>query len=44
MPRRVPDLTRIGALIGYQPTVTLDDILRRVIAHERASLEPANRP
>jgi UDP-glucose 4-epimerase len=43
MPRRVPDLTRIGALIGYQPTVTLDDILRRVIAHERASLEPANR-
>lgn len=28
---RVPDLSRIRALIGYQPTVTLDEILDRVI-------------
>jgi UDP-glucose 4-epimerase len=32
MPRRVPDITRIGALIGYKPTVELDEILSRVIA------------
>jgi UDP-glucose 4-epimerase len=32
MPRRVPDITKIGALIGYQPTVELDEILTRVIA------------
>jgi UDP-glucose 4-epimerase len=42
MPRRVPDLTKIQQLIDYRPTLVLDEILRRVIAHERASLEPAN--
>jgi UDP-glucose 4-epimerase len=31
MPRRVPDISRISALIGYQPQVELDDILTRVI-------------
>jgi UDP-glucose 4-epimerase len=31
MPRRVPDISRIGALIGYKPTVELDEILTRVI-------------
>jgi UDP-glucose 4-epimerase len=31
MPRRVPDISKIGALIGYQPTVELDEILARVI-------------
>jgi UDP-glucose 4-epimerase len=36
MPRRVPDLRKIQAAIGYAPTVGLDDILERVIAHERA--------
>jgi UDP-glucose 4-epimerase len=35
MPRRVPDLTKIQALIGYVPTVNLDEILRRVIAEIR---------
>ena len=44
MPRRVPDLTKIGRLIGYRPTVCLDDILRRVIAHRRARLAPAPQP
>jgi UDP-glucose 4-epimerase len=35
MPRRVPDLTKIRALIGYEPKVTLDGILDRVIASLR---------
>ena len=37
MPRRVPDLSKIRDLIGYAPTLMLDDILRRVIqAHQAA--------
>ncbi len=36
MPRRVPDLRKIHAAVGYAPTVGLDDILRRVIEHECA--------
>ncbi len=35
MPRRVPNLGKIHQLIGYRPEVDLDEILRRVIAHER---------
>jgi UDP-glucose 4-epimerase len=31
MPRRVPDIAKIRALVGYEPTVHLDDILARVI-------------
>ena len=37
MPRRVPNLDKIRAAVGYAPTVGLDEILRRVIAHERAA-------
>ena len=33
MPRRIPDLTKIKGLIGYEPKVDLDGILDRVIAH-----------
>jgi hypothetical protein len=33
MPRRVPDLTKIGHLVGYAPKVGLDDILARVVDH-----------
>ena len=33
--RRVPDIAKIRALIGYEPTVELDDILTRVIASIR---------
>jgi UDP-glucose 4-epimerase len=39
MPRRVPALGKIEAAVGYRPTVGLDEILRRVIAHERATRE-----
>ena len=31
MPRRVPDISKIAGLIGYAPTVDLDEILERVI-------------
>jgi UDP-glucose 4-epimerase len=33
MPRRVPDLSKVRALIGYEPKVHLDEILDRVIAY-----------
>jgi UDP-glucose 4-epimerase len=36
MPRRVPDIGRIAALIGYQPRVDLDETLRLVIEFYRA--------
>jgi UDP-glucose 4-epimerase len=35
MPRRVPDIGRIKSLVGYSPTVELDETLRRVIEHFR---------
>jgi UDP-glucose 4-epimerase len=35
MPRRVPDITKIGSLVGYRPTVELDEILDRVIEYFR---------
>ena len=35
MPRRVPDISRIKALVGYEPTVQLDETLDRVIEHFR---------
>ena len=34
MRRRVPDLGKIGRLIGYAPRYGLEDILRRVVAYE----------
>jgi UDP-glucose 4-epimerase len=33
MPRRVPDLGKIRALVGYEPKADLDDILGSVIEH-----------
>ena len=35
MPRRVPDLTKIHRMIGYEPKLTLHDILTQVIEHFR---------
>jgi UDP-glucose 4-epimerase len=35
MPRRLPDLTKIHNMIGYEPKHTLEDILRDVIRHVR---------
>ncbi len=36
MPRRVPDLTKITAAIGYEPKVGLDEIIRRVVDEKRS--------
>ena len=35
MPRRVPDISRIRELIGYQPKLELNDIIKSVIEHIR---------
>ena len=35
MARRLPDLSKIHALTGYQPRVDLDEMLRKVIAHQQ---------
>ncbi len=37
MARRIPDLTRVTSLIGYQPKVGLDETIRRIAAHLRAA-------
>ena len=36
MQRRVPDITRIGNLIGFKPTITLDEILAKVVEDQRS--------
>ena len=33
MQRRVPDLSKLRALTGYEPQVQLDEILDRVVAY-----------
>jgi UDP-glucose 4-epimerase len=37
MPRRVPDISKVRDLVGYQPRLDLDDIIRRVVEHMRSS-------
>lgn len=39
MPRRVPDLSKIRAAVGFEPKVGLAEIIDRVIAYQRASLK-----
>jgi len=36
MPRRVPDLRKITAMIGYRPQYSLDDVLAQVIEYFRS--------
>ena len=46
MSRRVPDISKIRQLVGYQPTVHLNEILERVIEYwlpERVMVVPASR-
>jgi len=33
MPRRVPDIGKVRALVGYEPAVALDEILAKVVEH-----------
>jgi nucleoside-diphosphate-sugar epimerase len=37
MPRRVPDISKIQSLVGFTPTVQLDEILGSIIEHFRIS-------
>jgi len=37
MRRRVPDLTKIKDAIGYQPRVSLDEIIARVVSYQRGA-------
>ena len=39
MKRRVPDLTKIKNVIGYEPTSSLEDILTTTIASIKDELE-----
>ena len=43
MPRRVPDITKIRTLVGYAPTLDLDEILRTVIEEQRGLLAAGHR-
>jgi UDP-glucose 4-epimerase len=35
MPRRLPDITKVRDLIGYEPKLDMDDIIRTVVEHIR---------
>jgi UDP-glucose 4-epimerase len=41
MPRRVPDISKAGMLIGFHPQTTLDGILRQVIEYFTGRLDSA---
>lgn len=41
MPRRVPDISKISGLVGFRPTLSLDEILGKVIAYFRGDALPA---
>jgi UDP-glucose 4-epimerase len=38
MPRRVPDISKIHRLVGYEPRVRFEEILESVIASEQRRL------
>jgi UDP-glucose 4-epimerase len=35
MPRRVPDITKVAALVGFRPEMSLDGIIERVVEYHR---------
>jgi len=37
MPRRVPDISKVNALIGFRPKLELDDIIKSVIEYTRGN-------
>jgi len=43
MPRRVPDIGKIQKLVGFAPTLGLDEILQRVIEEQRDLLATGHR-
>ncbi len=44
MPRRVPDISKVSALVGFRPSLTLDQILAQVIAFFRDEASPSINP
>lgn len=36
MPRRIPDLSKVQSLIGYQPTKDLDEIIQSVVEYQKS--------
>jgi UDP-glucose 4-epimerase len=44
MPRRVPDISKIQSLIGFEPKLGLDDIISSVVEHVRQGEKTAARP
>jgi UDP-glucose 4-epimerase len=42
MPRRVPDISKVGALIGFKPELKLDGILTSVIDYQNGRLPADN--
>ena len=34
MPRRIPDISKVSALVGFRPTMPLDGILQSVIDYQ----------
>ncbi len=38
--RRIPDLTKLEATIGYRPSTNIDQIIDRVIAHSQSAKTP----
>jgi UDP-glucose 4-epimerase len=38
MPRRVPDISKVGALVGFRPEMKLDGILKSVIDYQSGGL------
>lgn len=43
MLRRVPDISKINKIIGYQPTFTLDEILQSVIDYQQVKIAGLNK-
>jgi UDP-glucose 4-epimerase len=35
MPRRVPDITKVGKLVGFRPEMKLDGIIEKVVEYQR---------
>jgi len=35
MPRRVPDISKVSGLVGFDPEMNLDGILERVVEYQR---------
>ncbi len=41
MPRRLPDISKVGKLIGFRPTLQLEEILQLIIAYHSRMVVPA---